>query len=59
MKTFQLETFYYLFSVPYRSDSDSKGDGILLYVREDIPSNLLTKEEKKADRGFLCQVKFT
>ena len=48
-----------IFSVPYRSNSDSKGGGILLYVREDIPSNLLTKEEKKADRGFLCRVKFT
>ena len=25
------------FIVPYRSDRDSKGGGILLYVREDIP----------------------
>ena len=28
------------FSVPYRSDRDSKGGGVLLYVREDIPSDL-------------------
>ena len=27
---------------PYRLDLDSKGEGILLYVREDIPSNLIT-----------------
>ena len=28
------------FSVPYRSDRDSKGGGVLLYVREGIPSDL-------------------
>ena len=27
---------------PYRLDLDSKGEGIFLYVREDIPSNLIT-----------------
>ena len=29
------------FSTPYRSDRDSKGGGIILFVRKDIPSNLL------------------
>ena len=28
------------FSPPYRLDRDSKGGGIMLYIREDIPSNL-------------------
>ena len=37
------------FSEPYRFDRNGSGDGILLYVREDIPSKLIlakmTKEE--------------
>ena len=28
------------FSPPYRLDRDSKGGGIMLYIKEDIPSNL-------------------
>ena len=30
------------FCTPYRLDRNSKGEGFLLYVREDIPSNLIT-----------------
>ena len=30
------------FCTPYRLDRNSKGGGILLYVREDIPANLIT-----------------
>ena len=30
------------FCTPYRLDRNLKGGGILLYVREDIPSNLIT-----------------
>ena len=30
------------FCTAYRLDRNSKGGGILLYVREDIPSNLIT-----------------
>ena len=30
------------FCTPYRLDFNSKGGGILLHVREDIPSNLIT-----------------
>ena len=33
------------FSTPYRFDSDNNGGGIILYVREDIPSNLLVTDE--------------
>ena len=43
------------FSVPYRSDRDSKGGGILLYVREDIPSNLLSIENKPIE-GFYVEL---
>ena len=32
------------FCTPYRIDRNSKGGGILLYVREDITSNLVTGE---------------
>ena len=32
------------FSQPYRIDRNSSGGGIMLYVREDIPSNLLKVE---------------
>ena len=34
------------FSIQYRSDRDSKGVGIMVFVREDIPSNLLAIENK-------------
>ena len=37
------------FNVPYRSNRDSKGGGILHHVREDIPSNLLTIEKKQIE----------
>ena len=30
------------FSAPYRFDRNSKGGGLLLYIREDIPSKILT-----------------
>ena len=33
------------FSTPYRLDRDSNGGGIMLYVREDITSNLLATDE--------------
>ena len=35
------------FTSPYRLDRDNNGVGIMLYVREDIRSNLLATEEKK------------
>ena len=40
------------FSTPYRLDHDSNGGGIMLYVREDISSNLLATEEKNHVEGF-------
>ena len=43
------------FSVSYRSDRDSKGGWILLYVREDIPPNLLSIENKLI-KGFYVEL---
>ena len=34
------------FSAPYRLDKNSKDGGILLYIREDIPSRLLNSKSK-------------
>ena len=41
------------FSVPYRSDHDSKGGGILLYAQEDTPSNLLSLENKLIESFYI------
>ena len=43
------------FSKPYRLDGDSLGGGILLYVREDIPSTLLEVETKPIE-GFYVEI---
>ena len=43
------------FSKPYRLDRDSLGGGILLYVREDIPTNL-TEVETKPIEGFYVEL---
>ena len=34
------------FSAPYRLDSNSKSGGILLYIRDDIPSRLLNSKSE-------------
>ena len=34
------------FSSPYRLDRDSKDGGIMLYIREDIPSNFVASDNK-------------
>ena len=41
------------FSIPYRLDRDSKGGGIMLYVSDDIPSNLLAFEDKPMESLFI------
>ena len=41
-KSFPIGQFQIGFSIPYRRDRDKKGGGILLYVREDILSNLVS-----------------
>ena len=44
------------FSTPYRLDCDSNGGDILLYVREDIPSNLLAMDEKNHIKSFYVEL---
>ena len=44
------------FSQPYMIDRNSSGGGIMLYVREDIPSNLL-KVESLPIEGFYVELK--
>ena len=44
------------FSRPYRIDRNSSGGGIMSYVREDIPSNLL-KVESLPKEGFHVELK--
>ena len=41
------------FSTPYRIDRDSKGGGIMLYVREDKPSNPVASEDKPNKSLFI------
>ena len=40
------------FSEPYRLDRNSNGGGILLYIREDVASELL--HTKNDSEGFFC-----
>ena len=40
------------FSTPYRLDGDSKSGEIMLYVRADIPSNILAFQDKPMERPF-------
>ena len=44
-----------VFSKPYRLDRHSLGGGILLYVREDILTNLLELETKPIE-GFYVEI---
>ena len=43
------------FSDPYRLDCNCLGGGLMLFVREDIPSNLLTTEDKPTE-GFYVEL---
>ena len=44
------------FSTPYQLDYDSNGGGIMLYIREDIPSNLLATDEKNHTESFYVEL---
>ena len=44
------------FSTHYRLDRDSNGGGIMLYVREDIPSNLLATDGKNHIESFYVEL---
>ena len=44
------------FSTTYRLDRDSNGGGIMLYVREDIPSNLLATDKENHIESFYVEL---
>ena len=41
------------FSSPYWLDCDSKGGGIMLYIREDIPSNFIASDNKPIESLYV------
>ena len=41
------------FSTPYRLGRNSNGGGLLLFVREDIPSNLVEAEAKPIEGLYI------
>ena len=43
------------FSAPFRLDRNDKGDGIILYIREDIPSKLVSTESSQV-KGFFVEI---
>ena len=43
------------FSAPFRLDLNDKGGGIILYIREDIPSRLVSTESSQVE-GFFVDV---
>ena len=45
------------FSYPYRLDKDSHGSGILVYLRDNIPSNLVKLDQKFENfEGFFIEL---
>ena len=41
------------FSAPFRLDPNNKGGGIILYIREDIPSRLVSTDSGQGERFFV------
>ena len=47
------------FSMPYRLDRNRNGGGVIVYVREDVPSKLLLKHCFKDDiEGLFVEINF-
>ena len=47
------------FSIPYRLDRNRNGGSVTFYVREDIPSKLLSKHSFKEDiEGLIVEINF-
>ena len=44
------------YSIPFRLDCNAHGGGILLYVREDIPSKRLLVEENPIEDLFFVEI---
>ena len=52
--SFPIENFLiHGFSPPYRHDRDSECGGIMLYIREDIPSNFLTTDKEPIESLYV------
>ena len=43
------------FSAPFKLDQNHKGGGIILYIREDIPSRLVSTESSQVE-GFFVEI---
>ena len=58
--TFPLGQFYVEgFNIPYRRDRNHNGGGVIIYIREDIPSKTLEKHKLPQDvEGMLVELKF-
>ena len=58
--TFPLGQFYVEgFTIPYRRDRNHNGGGVIIYVREDIPTKTLEKHKLSQDvEGMLVELKF-
>ena len=58
--TFPLGQFYVEgFTIPYRRDRNHNGGGVIIYVREDIPTKTLEKHKLSQDvEGILVELKF-
>ena len=58
--TFPLGQFYVEgFTMPYRLDSNRNGGGVIIYVREDIPSKILEKHKLPQDvEGMFVELNF-
>ena len=44
-----LSFIWFGFSLPYRLDRNRNGEGVMIFVKEDIPSKLLTKHNFPSD----------
>ena len=59
-ETFPLGQFYVEgFTMPYRLDRNRNGGGLIIYVKEDIPSKILEKHKLPHDiEGILIELNF-
>ena len=56
-ETFPAAQFYLQdFCDPYRSDCNRNGGGIMLYIREDIPSRLIEKKLRNNSEYFFVEI---
>ena len=59
-ETFPAAQFYLQdFCDPYRSDCNRNGGGIMLYIREDIPSHLIEKKLRNNSEYFFVETNLT